>query len=299
VNSPGCTTVGCTGSCPDNAYLCPSCTVELRELLAGMPQLLEELETTITRQARVGGGDGGRKSAETQVPFHGRAGQLVSALRSALGTWARHVAETRGVPIQVRRTIYGPYHPLCPHETCAQIQRLTEHPEGVAAVWMAGHVDWLRHRQEVTEAFAELVSMHRRCVQVIDRAPERWYGGPCDLCGVDLYAMPGAPYLDCRTPGCDARYDSRERREWLIQSAEDTLATTTVIAQALSALGDDQLTPSMIRQMAFRKQIVSHGMEAPRLSYNSDGKRVTRQEKLYRVGDVVTIMIRRRMKKAS
>lgn len=285
MNSPDCTTVGCTSSCPDNAYLCLACSSELRDLLTGMPQLLDELETTITRQARVGSGDGGRKSAETPVPFHGRAGQLASTLQSALVTWARHVTETRGIEIQLRRPIYGPYHPLCPHETCAQIQRLTEHPEGVAAVWMAGHVDWLRHRQEVTEAFAELVSLHRRAHHVIDRAPDLWYCGPCDICSADLYARAGATLVQCRTPQCDFRIEVADRREWLLRAAEDMLANATDLARAVTALGQT-VTPERVRKWADRGRLIAKGVEAWRMT--PAGEQTYRPT--YRIGDVLNLL---------
>lgn len=285
MNAPDCTTVGCTGSCPDNAYLCLACTAELRVLLAGMPQLLAELETTITRQARVGSGDGGRKSAETQVPFHARAGQLGATLRNALVTWARHIAETRGVDVQPRRPIYGPYHVLCPHDSCATIQRLAEQPEGLASVWMLHHVDWLRHRREVTEAFAELVSLQRRVQHVIDRAPALWYCGPCDICAADLYARPGAAVVQCRAPRCSFHTDVTTRRDWLLRAAEDSLVNATDLARAVTALGQP-VTPERVRKWAERGRLLSRGVEAWRVTATG----VQTYRPTYRVGDVLDLL---------
>jgi len=100
-------------------------------------------------------------------------------------------------------------------------------------------------------------------------------------CDEDLYAVPGAAVVRCR--GCGAEYDAEAQRRWLIATAYDSLATATVVSRALTSLGEP-VTPSTIRNLAARNQLYAH-------SVDRDGY------PLYRVGEVVEILVRRRTKK--
>jgi hypothetical protein len=80
---------------------------------------------------------------------------------------------------------------------------------------------------------------------------------------------------DCRTV-----YDVAERREWLLHSAEDVLATAPVISRALTRMGSEVM-PDRIRQWA---------------SVSGGGRRLVRRGRdrsgvpLYRLGDVMDLL---------
>ncbi len=94
-------------------------------------------------------------------------------------------------------------------------------------------------------------------------------------CGTDLYAMPGDTQVTC--PACGARYDVAERRAWLLDAAEDRLATTTEIARAITTLAGQDLTTERLRQWAARGRLTVRA-------------RTPDDRPLYRVGDVLSLL---------
>ena len=79
-------------------------------------------------------------------------------------------------------------------------------------------------------------------------------------------------------------YDVAERKAWLLASVADYAATTTEIANALTSLAQP-VTPSMIRQMVYRREVYRHGETA-------DGAA------LYVIGDVLAVLTARRVREA-
>jgi len=119
---------------------------------------------------------------------------------------------------------------------------------------------------EITDAVAD-------CRRVIDRAPERWYAGPCE-CGADLYAKRRTGIVTCRE--CGHEYDVEARREWLLAEAEDRLANAATIARAVSWLGAEPLTSATVRKWAQRGRLLAKG---------HDGR-----GPLYRIGDAIDLL---------
>lgn len=72
----------------------------LQDQLADIPELVEELSITVTRQARVqrpGLGNPRRRRPESQVPFHIGAANATDELHNCLSTWVRLVCEQRAI----------------------------------------------------------------------------------------------------------------------------------------------------------------------------------------------------------
>lgn len=72
------------------APLCLTDRVAMSEKLMTVPEIMRELETTLTRQARTGGESAGRRGTETPNPFHIGASEVLDRLKStlkALGTY--------------------------------------------------------------------------------------------------------------------------------------------------------------------------------------------------------------------
>lgn len=72
----------------------------LRDKLAEVPSLVEELSVTITRRDHIrkaGLGSPRRSRPESQVPFNIDASEAADELHNALATWVRHVCEERHI----------------------------------------------------------------------------------------------------------------------------------------------------------------------------------------------------------
>lgn len=233
-----------------DATVCGSCTDDLAKALGDVSALADELEVTLTRQARLGGGDGGRKNAETPLVFHYAASETSYVLRNTLVGWVRELS-TDGLGIACGDTV-------------ADMAR-----------WLLARVSTLAQHAAGGEAVEEICSAVRDVERVIDRSPERWYAGPCD-CGMHLYVRPGVQTFTCRD--CGERYDVAQRREWLLDAAEDTLGHAALVSQALTALAHP-VTPERIRKWAERGQIVAHSVDA-------------HGRALYQVGEVIELLTR-------
>ena len=86
-------TVTCQCGRPvSEAFLCGACTSQLKATLESVPALVDELDTTITRQA-VLGEKGGPRAAEKPLPFNAQASEAAWVLRNTLSTWARVLTE--------------------------------------------------------------------------------------------------------------------------------------------------------------------------------------------------------------
>lgn len=211
-----CALPGCGRPVPDQAYICPGCGARLERDLGDVPALAAELVTTWARQSRTGDHGGHSRRAVEPLPYDWAAAHDASTLANAIATWARHVAEQRGLTAADHRRARddlepGPTCPACAHGSCARIagQRaqlaalrarlipeVPDTPQAIAAAaarWLlAGrHVEWLRHRLEGVEAFDELQHAVAVARRAIDRDQPRWYAGQC---GADLDA-PDCP--DC------------------------------------------------------------------------------------------------------
>lgn len=219
--------------------------------------LAHDLDATLDRQARIGAGCG-RSSSETALVWHERAGELRMKMCSTLVRYARIVAAARSVDL--------PF----------DAEPLT------VASWLILHGSWLRYQLVGAAAVWEIHQVVTETMQVIDRAADRWYAGPCTAepddepdgyCGEDLYAKPDSPTVTCRR--CGQRYDMAERRRWLTSAAEDQLAHAELIGRAASSFGVD-VTPAAIRGYAHRGRIVAHGHDVL-------------LRPLYRIGDVIRV----------
>lgn len=267
----------------DQSYVCMDDSHRLADQLRLVANLAGEALTTISRQAHAGGA--GRTDSETPLAFGFEAGDATWAAANTLTTWARHCAETRGIELpKVRvRTL------ACLHTTCRAVRLHralgptcsrkdpSEHPMAVAALWLVGQLDWLRHRQEAAEAWDELDYAARLIVRTVDNRPDRWYAGPCgeDGCTHELEPIAGAKVIRC--PACGAEHDAKARREWLLDQAEDQLAGAAWLAVTLTRLGRP-VTAAVIRKWGERGRLLAHGHDAAGRS-------------LYRLGEVRELVL--------
>lgn len=249
--APTCT---CGKPTRDAAYFCESCGDDMAKALGDAGWLDDELEVTITGQRGIPT-EGGPANAERGLPWHEAASNARRALRNTLVGWVRICDEEA-----VRHR--EPTNDL-PADTIAAISR-----------WLLWRVDGLAFIEAGPEAVREIVAVVEVGMRMIDTRPERWYAGPCNECGTDLYAKARMGDVECSS--CGLVYDVRARREWLLAEAEDRLADASTVARAVSWLGSQPLTPSRVWKWAERGRIVARG---------HDGR-----SPLYRIGDAIDLL---------
>ena len=270
------TCVICDRPVPDQAYACPTCTDRLDRDLAEAADLVDDVAIAMARQGRTR--TAVRAGGADLIPFDQAAADASHELANTLTTWTRHVLAERGGDLPAPSTRIGPD---CPRRNCRHLSCLAIRSAGapstlaVAATWLRGQREWIRHRPEVDEAvddFATAVATARRA---IDLPPDRLYVGRCE-CGVALYVRRGDEEATCRE--CGSVWGVAEQREWMLAMSWDTLATAAEASRALTALGYP-VTAHRIRVWSSRGKVAILAM------------RVANRRPLYRLGDVADLVI--------
>lgn len=253
-----------------SGLMCGACQAELARALDAVPEVVRELDTTLSRQtSRTGAGSGEIETDRaalvlrpTAFPYSGKASDAIDELKTILVGWARVLMERDTSPP--------------PADTLASV-----------AAWLRERLSALVAHEAAEEAHREILGAMGAAERAVDRHPDRWYAGVCaaaldgdERCQRDLYAKSAAAIVAC--PACGTRWDLVERRQWLLGMAEDVLATATEIARAVTTLGQP-VTPEAIRGYVHRKQLFPHGSRVVG----------TREVPVYRLGDVLDILARR------
>lgn len=123
--------------------------------------------------------------------------------------------------------------------------------------------DWLAHRpgDEALDASDELQLIAAMVVATSDTHEPGVYAGPCDICGDELYAKPGARVVHCRL--CNVDYDVEPRRQKLLKKAESKLLGAADIARVLTGVGL-KVTPERVRTWIAREQLKPAGIDRAR-----------------------------------
>lgn len=302
--------------CPrtDSAYICrehlPAYTRALDLAFAVLNS--REVETTVARLDRmperggranpvdnmneVGKSDGALRP--TALPVNLDAARRADTAIGELTTWARHIAEQRGIPLGTtgdRRPIHGPVcqgqwvdHPdgrmwqQCQHQQCAAIRhgrRPVLVPAAVACRFLASNAEWLRHRPEAVEAWPAIEAAAKTLTRLVDSPPELELVGACS-CGVRLYARTRAATVTCRQCGAAWNTDSgRAEMTKHIRASLVTAAEYVTLHLRQHPGRPRKRVRDLIAQWARRGHIQARGT-------NADG------DPLYRYGDIDTRMIR-------
>lgn len=276
----------CSRPVKDNAYVCRWCAEDLTEDLTDMGALAEDLAVTYTRRAKMSDrGDAiARTTDATTVPWDDRARRRADELTRAIHTWTVRIRATRTTDHP------GPACPHCHHKTC-KLARATRPPADDTlseARWLLANVQWIRHYDRGPELVDEIRKLRKAVLRTIDRKADLWYAGRCltelpeddntgrpAVCEQELYARPDATTIDCRR--CNTKHLVSERRAWLLEYAEDMLAPSSLIARAVTRLGEP-VTASRIRKWKFRGKITPVACD------------VTTKAELYLVGDVLELL---------
>lgn len=263
-----CPVPSCARTMPGHLRVCRACSTELLRDLRDVPSLDRNLEEAATRQVRLGTPGGGPRSEEP-LPWDDRARTAQQHLRVVLVGWVRVLQ--RGV-----RPLAGPACQDCAHRSCTYISlgRSPADTLPAMAVWLIRHRAVLLGHHAAPEAVDGIREAIRQGRRTIDRPADRIYAGPCNTCGADLLARPGARIVVCRP--CSLEYDIGPRLEWMQRKVEDQLAHSVAMSGMLNQLG--VIVPaSTIRYFAQKKRITERGRDQ-------------NNRPLYRIGDVLEIV---------
>lgn len=265
--------------------ICAGCSHKLQVALGNISSYWADLDTVRTRQTRyggTGGGRGGDKPLPADLRFldwDGDGTRLDETGRNTIGTWAR-------VVIAERPVIYGPTHTACLHITCSQARRSRPPRSDVPAAcrYLLGHVDWIRTQHWAPEILDELTDLENRLRSFVDRPRDSWYAGPCTGCERVLYAKVGVHEVTCKD--CNLDFHVKDRRAYLLTTAEDMYVPASTLARAVSWLGEEPLTARRIRVWKHRDMIEVRAYVIPPGSVGP----MCELRPLYRLGDAIDLM---------
>ena len=207
-----------------SAMICPSCgchqpegllchddTAAVETMLAAVPQLIDQLNVAVSKQARVvTGGKAGKGSAHEKSPINWGVVAVRDSLLVELALWGDDITAIR------------------------------RHPKAAEIVTGIGHVV-------------------RAAYRAIDRMQEREYLGQCMYeeggltCHAEVWARPGAHQATCTQ--CEVTHDVAERREWLLDKAEDLIVTPREASRYVGEVGGMEIRQQQIRNYLDRKRI--------------------------------------------
>jgi hypothetical protein len=288
----------CTRPLADGAAVCPRCAASTRDSLAYVlaRHLLDELETTTTRQVRYGSGSGGRRATdEAPLPVNLRAGHVEARTRNTITTWARTVLDGRGTtPEEVWPDIVPPIGPRCQrtpqstwctHPSCRRIvQGVLPVALDRLAQALLDRIEWIRHQEYAVVALSDLAKIRGDIETVCDAPPKLIALGKCDghrpdgsVCASELRARKDVAVITCRA--CGQPYSVAARIEQLLRRVNALQATAPVIARVLTDWMGKPLPVDTIHQWGRAR-----GKRPAKLQRRGTDP-VTRQP-LYRLGDV-------------
>lgn len=233
---------------------CGRCTKQLRDALAELPDLLDELVTTATRQAVVG--QGGGKSSDDPLPFDWASSDQHWAIRNTLLTWVREL-ELGDLGEWVEGCWCKPYRPCRGRRWVP----LANDPAEWCR-WLARRVERIRGHGEAAMMIDEITYCAQAARSAVDLPTDGAYCGTCDICDRPLYAKLDALEVECRHctwAGIDAVYPVKDRRDDMVSRAEGAAVLTK--AEILDVAPAYRLTinPSTFRTWTSRRQLEPKG----------------------------------------
>ena len=265
---------------------CTNCVDGLRRDLRQIPDLLAELEVTLTRQDVTGGEHipeppeeartkDGPPAASTALLFRPIASDVGEYLHDALATWTRHLLEAMrlGEAAAIRPTRTRDDRT---RELAAWLER---HPDAIATDPEAG---------ALVENIRWAIEDVRRVIFPLQLA----YYGPCDDdCGDQLYGPAGADHVRCRS--CRRRWIVADRIPLLRERAQGMFLSAEDMSRALPRLAADisipPLTASQIRGFGHRGRLTQYRPDPRTWSVSADGEPIPPPPR-YKVAEVVALM---------
>ncbi|WP_067573660.1 hypothetical protein [Nocardia acidivorans] len=323
----------CERPVADGHTLCSECGGRLIAELLAVPGLVDDWTTTRAGLARLTNERAVGRAAETALPVQSiardvregeredpvgatlRGDRARSHLDTAVGGWARVIAEELGVeiPIGARGLVQlvmngrmarrdGPPAvavvrwfegaPVGPPQPRARVARrgaesLAEpaSPIEQAAIWLACNPRVLRTHSAAGDILADITGATEAVRRVIDLPVERRYLGPCPHCSGDLRAAVGETWVRCR--GCLTQYPVSELEDAARASAAHRLYTAYELVRVLPELGAPIAKTTLYRWIRARKLVERGWMDRARRITTT--KHHATDTAVYRAGDAMAL----------
>lgn len=237
-----------------NGFLCATCITTLGNDLKAVPDLLVDLEVTITRQDKIGDRQDGGRPSERPLPLRVGPMEARRYLVEALTNWACGIAGDLALFAGER-----------PDKGAAAAEYLVAYLDRVALYERAG---------DLADEIGYAVINGQRAV---DKPLQPVFAGPCGECKGYLYAHPKAAEVACRE--CGHTYVVADRQRWMLGQIEDQVSHSAILSGFLRNLGVT-IAPSTIRHYASKGRIKVISVDANRRA-------------LYRVGDILDVFLKR------
>lgn len=280
------------------------CLGKLMRRLGDCAALADELDTTLSRQDKLGSASVGFVSnggGENPIPVNLGAMESGLMLRDRLGLWARDLWETNGIPDED-----GSLPPIDVGNDIVSISR-----------WLMRHPLWIAIHPAVDDLFDEVSETIRLAWRSVDTAPgkvyigqcstvmEHWWGdeeprpeGPAPACFEELFALEGDWEKKC--PVCMEIHDVAKRREVMNEARDEQYVPEDTLLSVVSGQGES-LTRPMLRSLRRRNRvgcfvrIPDDGEGAGVIDRYGFRTRVWTKDdpvtaRLYRVGDVLDVV---------
>jgi hypothetical protein len=277
----------CGGRMAPGRHVCTPCEDALLRDLDDIPSLDKHLHLALSRQVAIGE-RGNSHSTETALSWDERARTAITHLHSVLAGWTRVLRKTARPG--AHRTI-GPRCWNCKHRTCLHWDLARGPRDDLTAManWLTRHRQVLLGLPAADEALDQIHRALRDARYAIDRPPTKIYAGPCDECGHDLLAQPGATEVACGTclddEGCTLVYPVAARQEWMRAETEDLLGNSAWVSAIVTQLGV-KVSQSAIRMWVKRGKLTPRTFLPPRTVGGEP-------RPMYRVGDVIEVARRK------
>lgn len=240
----------------DTAVICFGCTRLLNARLVTITQLVFELEITTYRMGKMSEPHTPIRNPEmdpVKMPFHIGASKVKEDTRATLASWAKLVADARGIQIGC-------------HDDARSIAR-----------WLLQWVSWIRRHEAAGDMVDEVGACIRRMYRAIDLTPERTLVGNCPECDTPLWCYEDDWTVECRT--CGTEHEAFDVQVASLRRARDELHTAAQLSRMFK-VGGEFLSPDRIRKWRDRGHIEAVACDVR-----------TRRE-LYRPGDVAEALVR-------
>lgn len=251
MSQPECS--NCARPVTDGAAICTTCTTALAEQLRGVPGLLDDLLTTLSKQDRIGTtGDKRGKGSEQPLPVRLDIHQIITALGNELTTWARDLVDRNGwdVPDPPRRVAHNGQRGVVLVATTAEVDLIC-----YAATWLADHVGHLRKHPAALKAHRSITNAIKATQLAVDRPEVGLFIGPCDKCSADLYSDgPKETIARCGRCGTTCA-NVPERWDRALLKLRGYPATASFISGCLGDWYGQQVTHDTIRKWHQRDEI--------------------------------------------
>jgi hypothetical protein len=211
--------------------LCSACCDRLERDLRAVPGLLVDLDTAMSKQARIGSGSGGGLANERDGMGFG-AMQAHDDLANCLVFWAADVT-------QKHQAVYAN----------------TMRPSAAAAAALLASINEIRRHPAIEELLPGIIGGIDEARRTIDRPAEREYLGTClvDECRAEVWARLGTKQTACRE--CGITHDVAERRQWLLDEARPMVVTAKEASVWIGEIGGQTVSETNIRNWVGRGKI--------------------------------------------